>query len=142
MDKQNSGISKFIESKLMPIAVKLGNVKALIAIRDGITLGMPLILVGSIFLVIGSFPIPGWPEWLAATSINHVAISDVLNKIVNGSFGLIGVVAAFGIAYHLAQQYHTDGVSAGIISLSAFFIVTPNLLSGDKVPAAGMPYLF
>lgn len=142
MDKQNSGISKFIEAKLMPIAVKLGNVKALIAIRDGITLGMPLILVGSIFLVIGSFPIPGWPEWLAATSINHVAISDVLNKIVNGSFGLIGVVAAFGIAYHLAQQYRTDGVSAGIISLSAFFIVTPNLLSGDKIPAAGMPYLY
>lgn len=141
-DDHESGISKFIESKLMPVAVKLGNVKALIAIRDGITLAMPLILVGSLFLVIGSFPVPGWPEWLAATGIHGVSIADVFNKIVNGSFGLIGLVGAVGIAYQFARQYNTDGLSSGVIAMSAFFIITPNLLSGDKVPAAGMPYLY
>lgn len=143
MDNQKeSGITKFIESKLMPVAVRLGNVKALIAIRDGITLAMPLILVGSFFLVIGGFPIPGWPELLSSTAINGISIADIFNKIVNGSFGLIGMIASLGIAYHFAKQYHTDGLSAGIISMSAFFIITPNLLSGDKVPTAGMPYLY
>lgn len=141
-NNKDNGITSFIEKKLMPVAVKLGNVKALIAIRDGITLAMPLILVGSLFLVIGSFPVPGWPEWLAATGFNDVSIAAVLNKIVNGSFGLVGVVAAVGIAYHFARQFNTDGLSAGIIALSSFFIITPDLMSGGKAPAAGMPYLY
>ena len=50
-------MDKFLQEKLMPIAIKLGNNKGLVAIRDGITLAVPLLLIGSLFMVIASFPV-------------------------------------------------------------------------------------
>ena len=50
----------FLETKMLPIAAKIGSNKILISIRDGITLSMPLIIIGSLFLVIASFPIKAW----------------------------------------------------------------------------------
>lgn len=137
---KDPGISEFVEKKLMPVAVKVGGFKPLIAIRDGIALSMPLIIVGSVFLILGSLPITAWTDWIAATSSHGVSVADVFNKITNGSFGLLGVIGAFGIASSYAEQYKTDGKSAGVIAVSSFFVLTPSIMSGDKVPLEGMPY--
>lgn len=57
-------INTYLEQKMLPIAGKLSSNKFLVAIRDGITLTMPLIIIGSLFMVIASFPVPGWETWL------------------------------------------------------------------------------
>ena len=124
-------INTFLEEKMLPVAGKLSGNKFLIAIRDGITLAMPLIIIGSLFMVIASFPIPGWETWLG-----DVGVSGYLWKGVDSSFGLIGLVASFGIAYSLTKQYGVDGISSGIVSLSTFITVTP-FVTGDA--GAGMP---
>lgn len=126
----------------MPVAAKIGGFKPLIAVRDGIAMAMPLIIVGSLFMIINSFPAPGWSDWLAKTVVNGTSISQILAKITNGSFGIMGLIAAFGIAWSYANQHKTDGVSAGIISASVFFILTPSIMSGDKVPVEGFPYTY
>lgn len=141
-NKSGGGFTAFVEKHLMPVAVKMGQMKPLIAIRDGIAISMPLIIIGSIFMIANSFPIPAWTAWLAATSIKGVTISAIFGKIVNGSFGLIGLISAFGIAASFAEQYKTDGKSAGVIAVASFFVVTPSIMSGDKVPLEGMPYGF
>lgn len=115
----------FLESKLLPIAAKLSANKGLVAIRDGITMSMPLIIIGSIFMIIASFPAPGWETFLG-----EIGVSGYLWKGVDSSFGLVGLISAFGIAYSFANQYEVDGVSAGIIALSSFIVVTP-FVSGD-----------
>lgn len=140
MAGKSKGVDSFIERVLMPVAVKLSSFKPLIAIRDGIVLAMPLIIIGSLFTILGSFPIDEWTNWVANTKFNGVAILDIFNKISNGSFGLLGLVGAFGIASSYAEQYKTDGKSAGIIALASFFVVTPSIMSGDKAPLEGMPY--
>ncbi|ATD54105.1 PTS sugar transporter subunit IIC [Clostridium chauvoei] len=124
-------LNVFLEEKMFPIAAKLGSNKILISIRDGITLSMPLIIIGSLFLVIASFPIKAWTDWLTA-----VGIDSYLWKGVDSSFGLMGLIASFGVANSLARQYKVDGVSAGIISLSSFIVVTP-FVSGEA--GAGIP---
>ena len=58
MDK----IMSKLEKVLMPMAEKIGQNKLLIAIRDGFLVSSPLLIVGSIFLLIANFPIPGWDE--------------------------------------------------------------------------------
>ncbi|WP_313467837.1 PTS sugar transporter subunit IIC [Carnobacterium sp.] len=131
MSESNS----FIEEKLMPIASKLSANKYLTAIRDGITLAMPLIIIGSIFMVIASFPVPGWEDWLG-----NIGVAGYLWKGVDSSFGLIGLVASFGIAQSLANQYKVDGVAAGIISMSSFVMVTP-FISGEAGAGLTVRYL-
>ncbi|EEJ72628.1 PTS sugar transporter subunit IIC [Lactobacillus ultunensis] len=66
-------------------------------------------------------------------------IMPVAAKI--GSFKPL-IAVRDGIAWSYANQYKTDGVSAGILSASVFFILTPSIMSGDKVPAEGFPYTY
>lgn len=122
---------------LMPFASKVGNNKCLVAIRDGITLSIPLLLIGSLFMVIAALPFPGWEAWLG-----EMGITDYLWKGVSSSFGLIGLVSSFGIAYSFARQYKVDGIAAGIVSLSAFITVTPFVEGGLPESFMGAQGLF
>lgn len=141
-DKKSGGLTAFVNKHIMPVAAKIGNFKPLIAVRDGIAMAMPLIIVGSLFMIINSFPAPGWSDWLAKTAVHGVSIAQILAKITNGSFGIMGLISAFGIAWSYANQRKTDGVSAGIISASVFFILIPSIMSSDKVPVEGFPYTY
>ncbi|HGR9161217.1 TPA: PTS sugar transporter subunit IIC [Streptococcus pneumoniae] len=123
-------MEKLLQEKLLPVAARLGNNKALVSIRDGITLTIPLLLIGSLLMVIASFPIPGWEKYLG-----DIGVADYLWKGVDSSFGLLGLVASFGIAYFMARQYKVDG----IVSLSSFITVTP-FITGEA--GAGMPTAF
>ncbi|GEO58279.1 permease IIC component [Companilactobacillus paralimentarius] len=125
---------------MLPIAEILSQFKPLKAIRDGIAMSMPLIIVGSIFLIAGSFPIDAWTTWIAATSIRGIAIADLFNKIVNASFGLLGVISCYGIASSYAAYHETDGQSAGIIAIASYFAITPSIFTSGKVISEGMPY--
>lgn len=128
-------MNKFLNEKLMPIAARMGNNKFLIAIRDGITLAMPLIIVGSLLMIIATgFSIPSLEAWLG-----KAGLSDYLWKGSDSSFGLIGLVASFGIAHSLVKQYKVDGVPAGIVSLSTFIVVSP-FVTGDS--GTGMPTVY
>lgn len=125
-------MKKFLNEKLMPVAAKIGSNKGMIAIRDGITLAMPLIIIGSLLMIIATgFAIPSLEAWL-----NDAGIAAYLWKGSDSSFGLIGLVASFGIAYSMTKQYGVDGVPSGIVSLSTFIVVTP-FVTGEA--GNGMP---
>lgn len=129
-----SKIQTFMEEKVAPFAGRIGQVKQLVAIRDGISYIMPLIIIGSIALILNSLPIEA--NWYL-NLMNESGWGARLGMIVDGTFGLIGVLAAFTIAYSLANQYSLDGMSVGILSLSSYLLSTPNILSADN--AAGIP---
>ena len=129
-------MNKFLNEKLMPVAAKMAANKFLIAVRDGITLAMPLIIIGSLLMVIATgFAIPPLEKWLG-----DMGIAAYLWKGSDSSFGLIGLVASFGIAHSLTKQYQVDGVPAGIVSLSTFILVTPFVSgeAGNGIPTTYM----
>ena len=49
---------KFLEEKLGPVMSKLGSNRYLLAVRDGVIAALPLIIVGSFFLIIANPPLP------------------------------------------------------------------------------------
>ena len=58
-----------LEKILMPMADVLTKNRVLIAIRDGFLISTPLLIVGSIFLLIANFPIPGC-QYVAGHRVN------------------------------------------------------------------------
>lgn len=128
-------MNDLLQKKLLPVAMRLGNNKFMIAIRDGITYSMPLIIIGSLFMIIASFPIPGWEKWLG-----DIGVAGYLWKGVDSSFGLVGLVSSFATTYTLVKQYKQDGIPAGIVSLSAFITVTPFITgeAGSGIPTSYM----
>lgn len=129
-----NGILVFLESKLAPLGEKIGKQRHLKALREGIMMAMPLVLLGSFFVLIKDFPVQAWITWLQT----HWGLDVLLNTMANNSFGLMALVTAFGIAYRLAESYGTDGPSAGVLSLGAFLLMTPSI--ADEAGALGIPY--
>ena len=127
---------EFLEKRVAPFGEKVGKQRHLKALREGVMMAMPLIMIGSIFVLISSFPINGWAEWLAS----HGNLNVLFSKAVNCTFGLAALLTTFGIAYRLADSYKVDGLSAGAISLASFLLVTPDLVSAEN--AFGVPYSY
>jgi len=134
----NDKVTQFLEKYLQPVGVKLAANKPLNSIRDGIALSMPLVIVGSMALLIANgFSIEPFKVWLVDNGI-----FDWLVKIVNSSFGLIGLVASFGIAYRYAESHGTDALSAGVLSLASYFLITPNMMGGAEGLETGISYAY
>lgn len=144
-------MSKFtdvLENKVMPVAGRIAGQRHLQALRDGIILTMPLIIVGSIFLILGFLPIPGYEEFMANT-FGDAWLTKLLYP-VGATFDIMALIAGFGIAYRLAEKYNVEPLSAGAISVSAFLLATPFEVSflaegaseavmvGGAIPAALM----
>ncbi|AYE35126.1 PTS cellobiose transporter subunit IIC [Clostridium septicum] len=119
MDK----LVSIIEKVLMPIAEKVSDQKHLSAMKDGLLLVMPLTIVGSLFLVLASLPIPGYSEFIA--SIFGELWSEKLGYVVGVTMDLMGVITVIGTSYRLAKIYKVEALSASIIALVSFFLVTP-----------------
>ena len=131
-----ANINGFIEEKLMPIAGRIGANRVLISIRDGIALAMPLIIIGSLFTVISSFPVEAW-----TTMLDETGASTYLSKLTNGSFGIMALITSFGVARSYAKQRGVNGSAAGAISLSSFIVLTPSILSVDEAEGIPMGYM-
>jgi PTS system cellobiose-specific IIC component len=115
---------KFLEVKAMPIAGKIAAERHIRALRDGLAITMPLIIVGSIFMILGNIPIDGY-----ANFINGI-IPNFTTKIlypVRVTFDIVSLLAVFSISYYLAKDKNVDGLSAGSIALAAFLLLTPVL---------------
>ena len=82
-DKKSGGLTAFVNKHIMPVAAKIGNLKPLIAVRDGIAMAMPLIIVGSLFMIINSFPAPGWSDWLAKTAVLGLITGWIFQWFIN-----------------------------------------------------------
>lgn len=108
----------------MPVAGKVANQRHLAAIKDGMVITLPFIIVGSVFLILGNLPIPALANFYKDNATGQV-IARWLSYPVDVTFNLLGFIACIGIAYKLSQYYKLDEVSGVILSLISFFLVTP-----------------
>ncbi|MBV7390611.1 PTS cellobiose transporter subunit IIC [Enterococcus sp. ALS3] len=113
----------WLERVLTPMAKVIGENKYLVAIRDGFLLSTPLLIVGSVFLLLANFPLPNWDTWMSNILGDNWAI--MMSVPASASFDVMTILAVVGIAYSLGRQFKVDAMQAGIIALVSFFILTP-----------------
>lgn len=115
MDK----LTQFMDEKLSGPMSKLSSQRHLRAIRDGMVATLPIIIVGSFFLIVGgNLPLPA--DWGITEFLKLHAAKIVLPYRM--SMGIMALYATFGIGFSLAESYDLDGLSGGIIGTLAFLL--------------------
>lgn len=118
-----NSILNFVQDKIGPIASKIASQKHLVAIRDGLVLIMPLTIVGSIFIIIGEFPVAAYQQFMAGVFGEAFWGSFVWDVAFPATMGISAVVAVFGVAYSFVKNQNIDGLPAGAIALAAYFFL-------------------
>lgn len=62
-------MSNFINDKILPKIMAFINTKGMQALKDGMVYSMPLLIVGSIFLILSFFPYQPVVDWFASVGL-------------------------------------------------------------------------
>ena len=111
-------LTNFFDSKLAGPMEKVANQRHLRAIRDGIIATLPLIIVGSFFLIIAFPPIP--QSWGLYQFLSERAGTILLPYRM--TMYIMALYATFGMGASLAKSYDLDSVSGGVLSTIAFLL--------------------
>lgn len=125
---------KKLEKVLMPLAEAIGRNKYLMSIRDGFLLSTPLLIGGSIFLLIANFPIPAWIEFLEGTVVNQATgqtLASYIAKPADATFTIMAVFAVMGIAYSFAEKLGTNKLFGAATALVSWFLIMPYTVTGE-----------
>ena len=119
-----------IERYLLPVATKISNQKFLIALRDSFIGTMPVVMTGSIALLLNAFLVDV-PDQFGNTSIPQMFswVVDINNLIFKGSLAIVSLLFIFSLGVNIAKIYKTDTLSSGIVALSAFVIAIGNSIT-------------
>lgn len=120
-----------LEKILMPMAEAIGRNKYLIAIRDGFLVSTPLLIVGSIFLLLANFPIQAWTDFIANVQIGSSNLATLLSKQSDATFTIMAIFATMGIGSSFAKQLKTSGIFGAAVSLMSWFILMPYSITGS-----------
>lgn len=123
-----------LEEKTMPIVEAVSNNRILMAVRDGLVLCMPLMIVGSMALVISDFPLPAFQDFMV--SVFGESWSWWSGVISSSTTGLVAIFTTFGVGYSLAKSYEVDPLPVGMISVAAYFILLIQIEEGTGFSAA------
>mgnify|MGYP001765477961 FL=1 len=115
-------IVKFFEEKLAPVASRVSTQRHLMAIRDGLVLTMPLMIVGSIIIIFSTdFPVPGWAEFI--TGIFPTWDDFIWGVVFSSTMSISALVATMGITFSLVKSYGEEGIVAAGLAFAAFFLL-------------------
>lgn len=114
-----------LESKLMPVAKVISRNKYLISIRDGFLISMPLLVVGSMFMLISNFPIQSWIDLLKNTQVHGASVASYFSNVTNATFNIMAIFIVVGIGYNFAKQEKTNEIFGAAVALLSWFILMP-----------------
>lgn len=124
------------QKRLAAIGTFFSKQRHLIAVRDGVVGALPLVLVGSIFLLLSQAP------WMTRPGLSpYVPVLLVPYRMLGG---VIAVYVTFAAANSLAKSYALDGMACGLLAIAAYFIAAypaPPLVVDPSLPPPGPPAL-
>nr|WP_297438701.1 PTS sugar transporter subunit IIC [uncultured Clostridium sp.] len=137
---------KKLEKVMIPLAEAIGRNKYLMSIRDGFLISTPLLIAGSIFLLIANFPIPAWTKWISSVVINSntgETLASFIEKPSSATFSIMAIFAVMGIAFSFAKKMKTDPLFGSAVAIMSWFLLMPykvtGTVDGADVTLSGIP---
>lgn len=110
---------KFLEEKFVPVASRIGNQRHLVAIRDGFIAIMPLMIAGSLAVLVNNLPIDFYQN-----AMNAIFGGDTWKQwggnVWGATFAIVSLLISFTIAYNLTKSYGKDALAGGAIGLASY----------------------
>lgn len=119
-------MSNFINEKVLPKIMAFVNSKAIQALKDGLLYSMPLLIVGSVFLILAFFPYQPIADAFAACGA-----TDVFNQAYGATFNIMAMVAVVGISYTYVKNEGYEGLSPAVVALACFILLQPAFVKTD-----------
>lgn len=114
-------MNNFLNEKIMPKIMAFINTKAISALKDGLLYSMPLLIIGSVFLLIANFPYTPIALWLTNTGV-----TPILNQAYGATFNIMAMVAVVGICYTYVKNEGYEALSPAVIALACFLLLQPS----------------
>lgn len=113
----------FMQEHILPIAVKIGEQRHLVALRNAFIGTMPVVMTGSIAVLLNAFLVDV-PDQFKMTWITEKFqwLVDINNLIFQGSLAIVALLFVFSLGTNIAEIYNTERLSGGLIALAAFAI--------------------
>ncbi|UFT99149.1 PTS cellobiose transporter subunit IIC [Radiobacillus kanasensis] len=122
---------EILENVLLPVADKLNNNRYLTALRNGFMVALPLIIFGSIFVVIANLPFLD----KAISEDAYAAYQAALGPASAATLSIMGLFVIIGIGYKLVEHYKGEAIYGGVVAVASFLILTPQTI--DFVTSEG-----
>ncbi|MCT3294872.1 PTS sugar transporter subunit IIC [Lactiplantibacillus pentosus] len=107
------------QNKFLPALAKLGDLKYMVVLRDGMIITIPFTIFGSIFMIVANLPFTWWTNFIKP-------ISGYLNAAVTVTFGILALIVAMGISYQSAKANKLDTMTGTVIPTVAFLLAMLN----------------
>ena len=131
-------LMEVLQAKLMPFANTLASNKFLNALGQTFQILLPIIMIGS-FAALGAFlNIEFWQSFIANTGLNMI-----LMNTQSMTLSIIAFYVVIVLPYQYAQKLNVNPISAAVVSVMAFLILTPTqLYTAIPTQWLGYPGLF
>lgn len=116
-----------VRARLQRIGDFFAKQRHLIAVRDGVVSALPLVITGSLFLIIAQ--LPGLEQPLKP----YVPLLIVPYRALGG---VIAIYVTFAAAYSLSRSYSLDMLASGLLALAAYVLAA---LPGPVSPPPAVP---
>lgn len=124
------GTFEKFRSKLEEIIGRFASTTAINALKNGVIATLPLTMLGSIFLLVSSFPINGWNEIMSG--ILGPEWKYPFTQVSSNTFDIIAMASAASIGYQYAKLKGVEPFACGLMALVNFLVLIPSVVtSGD-----------
>jgi cellobiose PTS system EIIC component len=152
MEKTEKGliqkIQAILEDRVVPVAMKISQQRHLASIRDGLTILVPITIIGGFAVLLAQPPVAAdvmptnfilqilcaWRDWAASCA-------DTLLIPYNLTIGAISIYVVLGVSYRLCKHYKMDTISNIITTLLVYLCVAgiPTAFVTDETTVTAVP---
>lgn len=119
-------INEFMNERIIPLAMKFIELKAVVALKEGILFTLPLLIIGSLFLLVANFPYEPIVEF-----IETMGWGTLFEQVNGATFQIISLIAVIGVAYSYAKNEDVEPLAAGVISFSVYLITIHHFVESE-----------
>lgn len=122
--------SQWVEQRLTPKLGAITNKRYFQAFRSAFFALMPLTIIGSVFMLITDFPVPGYTEFMAG--VFGEGWTSFISPAYRATFNMLGLLLAGTLSYKLAESYELDKLTVMVLGIVAYVVVVPKTATATQ----------